>query len=50
MATDVRSTMVYGPLRDQSIQYKNASFIGTEIFPQITVSPKAKILLYDRGP
>lgn len=50
MATNVRDTMVYGPLRDQSIQYKNKLYVADMVFPQLVVSPRSKILLYDRGP
>jgi len=45
----IRDNMVYSPLRNVSIQYKNEEYIAEEIFPSLIVSPKAQLTTYDRG-
>ena len=47
--SDVRDNMVFGPLRDVSVQYKNEKYLAEKIFPAISVTPKSLLAVYNRG-
>jgi len=47
---DVRAQMIAGPLADVSLRYKNASYIGDQLFPiKDNVAYEAKITKYFKG-
>jgi len=45
----VRDNMVFGPLRNVSILYKNENYIAEEIFPSLIVSPRSQLTVYNHG-
>lgn len=48
--TDVRATIVRGPLQNVSLDFKNGAFVADQIFPILDIdSPKAKIWKWDEG-